>query len=224
MRREHVELPVPGADAALGLIAYGHYGRPVIVFPSEAGRAWDFENNGMVDAVGNLLDAGRVKLYCVDSLDGYSWSDTSVDIEERARRNGVYIDWLVHEAVPWVQRDTGGGGELIALGASLGAYHAVNLALQRADLVPLAIGLSGNYDVTTWRAWGERGDATYFANPTDYVAWEVNPTGALPSTRRMAALLKSKGIRCELDLWGYDVAHDWPWWQRQLAHHLPRFC
>jgi esterase/lipase superfamily enzyme len=248
MRREHVELPVPGADAALGLIAYGHYGRPVIVFPSEAGRAWDFENNGMVDAVGDLLDAGRVKLYCVDSLDGYSWSDTSVDIEERARRNGVYIDWLVHEAVPWVQRDTGGGGELIALGASLGAYHAVNLALQRADLVPLAIGLSGNYDVTTWRAWGERGDATYFANPTDYVAhadgdhlqwlrerasillvcgqgaWEVNPTGALPSTRRMAALLQSKGIRCELDLWGYDVAHDWPWWQRQLAHHLPRFC
>jgi esterase/lipase superfamily enzyme len=40
----------------------------------------------------------------------------------------------------------------------------------------------------------------------------------------MAELLQSKGIRCELDLWGYDVAHDWPWWQRQLAHHLPRFC
>ena len=39
MRREHVELPVPGADASLGLIAYGHYGRPVIVFPSEAGRS-----------------------------------------------------------------------------------------------------------------------------------------------------------------------------------------
>jgi esterase/lipase superfamily enzyme len=248
MRREHVELPVPGADASLGLIAYGHYGRPVIVFPSEAGRAWDFENNGMVDAVGDLLDAGRVKLYCVDSLDGYSWSDTAVDIEERSRRNAVYTDWLVNEAVPWIQRDTGGGGELIALGASLGAYHAVHLALQRADLVPLAIGLSGNYDVSTWRAWGDRGDATYFANPVDYVAhaegenlhwlrehvsvllvcgqgaWEVNPTGALPSTRRMAELLQSKGIRCELDLWGYDVAHDWPWWQRQLAHHLPRFC
>jgi esterase/lipase superfamily enzyme len=248
MRREHVELPVPGADASLGLIAYGHYGRPVIVFPSEAGRAWDFENNGMVDAVGDLLDAGRVKLYCVESLDGYSWSDTAVGIEERARRNAVYTDWLVNEAVPWIQRDTGGGGELIALGASLGAYHAVHLALQRADLVPLAIGLSGNYDVSTWRAWGDRGDATYFANPVDYVAhaegdhlqwlrehvsillvcgqgaWEVNPTGALPSTRRMAELLQSKGIRCELDLWGYDVAHDWPWWQRQLAHHLPRFC
>ena len=26
------------------------------------------------------------------------------------------------------------------------------------------------------------------------------------------------------DLWGYDVPHDWPSWQAQLAHHLPRFC
>ena len=51
MRREHVELQVPGHDHALSLIAYGHFGRPVLVFPSEAGRAWDFENNGMIGAV-----------------------------------------------------------------------------------------------------------------------------------------------------------------------------
>jgi esterase/lipase superfamily enzyme len=24
-------------------------------------------------------------------------------------------------------------------------------------------------------------------------------------------------------VWGHDSAHDWPWWHRQLAHHLPRF-
>jgi esterase/lipase superfamily enzyme len=36
--------------------------------------------------------------------------------------------------------------------------------------------------------------------------------------------LHAKGIRCEVDLWGYDVPHDWPSWRRQLAHHLPRFC
>ena len=248
MRREHVELPLRDSAHTLSLIAYGSYGRPVLVFPTEAGRAWDFENNGMVGAVGDLIDAGRVKLYCVDSLDTFTWSDTSVPTEERARRQGAYIDWLVEQAVPWISRDTAGGGELMALGCSLGAYHAVHLALQRADLVPLAVGLSGNYDVSTWRAWGERGDAAYFANPMDYVAnadgdhlawlrervsillvcgqgaWEVHPTGALPSSREMAALLQRKGIRCELDLWGFDVAHDWPWWRQQLAHHLPRFC
>ncbi len=248
MRRDQVDLPVPGHDAALSLIAYGSYGRPVLVFPSEAGRAWDFEDNGMVDAVRDLIEVGRVKLYCVDSLDGYSWADNAAPLEERARRHGLYTDWLTKQAVPWIVSDTGGGGELVGLGCSMGGYHALHFALQRADLMPLAIGLSGNYDVNTWRAWGDRGDATYFANPTDYVAnlhgdhldwlrsrlsvllvcgqgaWEVHPTGALPSTQTMAHLLQDKGIRCELDLRGHDVAHDWPWWQRQLAHHLPRFC
>jgi esterase/lipase superfamily enzyme len=248
VRRDQVELPLRGHDHGLSLVTYGHYGRPVLVFPSEAGRAWDFENNGMVEAIYDLLDAGRVKLYCVDSLDAYTWSDRTAPIEERAYRHGLYHDWLVHQAVPWIERDTAGGGELMAMGCSLGAYHAVHLALQRADLVPLAIGFSGNYDVSTWHAWGERGDATYFANPADYVihldgdhltwlrsrlslllvcgqgAWETDPTGALPSTRHLAELLREKGIRCELDLWGHDVSHDWPWWRRQLAHHLPRFC
>ncbi len=248
MRRDQVELPVEGTDLSLHVIAYGHYGRPVLVFPSEAGRAWDFENNGMVEAVADLVDGGRVKLYCVDSLDAYSWSDTSAPIEDRARRHGTYTGWLADRVVPWIAEDSGGRSDLIATGCSLGAYHAVHFALQRADLVPMAIGLSGNYDVAAWHAWGERGDATYFANPTDYVRhlhgdhldwlrerlsvllvcgqgdWETHPTGALPSTTVLGDLLHGKGIRCEVDLWGHDVAHDWPWWQRQFAHHLPRFC
>jgi esterase/lipase superfamily enzyme len=248
VRREQVELPLAGHDHGLTVIGYGHHGRPILVFPSEAGRASDFENNGMLEAVYDLVAAGRVKLYCVDSLDGYTWSDATAPIEERAQRHGLYAEWLVEEVVPFIRQDSNPEAELIALGCSLGAYHAVHLALQHADLVPMAMGFSGNYDLSTWHAWGESGDATYFANPADYVrnlhgdhlrwlrkrltlllvcgqgAWETDPTGSLPSSRSMAALLKAKGIRCELDLWGSNVSHDWPWWRRQLARHLPRFC
>ena len=81
MRREHVEL------GPASVIAYGHWGRPVLVFPSEQGRAWDFENNGMVGAVADLIDGGRVKLYCVDSGDAQTWSDRGLSTEERARRH-----------------------------------------------------------------------------------------------------------------------------------------
>ena len=45
--------------------------------------------------------------------------------------------------------------------------------------------------------------------------WE-DTTGSLESTRRLAGLLARKGIRHELDLWGYDVPHDWPSWRAQL--------
>jgi esterase/lipase superfamily enzyme len=242
VRRDHVELG-PGA-----LIAYGHYGRPVLVYPSEQGRAEDFENNGMVGAVADLIDAGRVKLYCVDSADGYTWSDGSVPTEERARRHDAYEQWVVHSALPWIAGDCGGAAEPIALGCSLGAYHAANIALRRADLFPLALCFSGNYDPMSWNSWGEVGDATYFHNPMAYVAnlhgdhldwlrsrvslllvvgqgaWEEHPTGALPSTRAFAARLAERGIAHELDVWGYDIPHDWPSWRAQLRHHLPRFC
>ena len=164
-----VELQVPGTDHRLGVIRHGHWGRPVLVFPSEAGRAEDFATNGMVGAVQHLVDEGRVSFFCVDSLDGWSWSDASVPTEERARRHAAYQAWLDQRCVPWITESVGAGHELITLGASMGAYHAVHFAFQRADLAPLAIGLSGNYDVGTWHAWGERGDAAYFANPTDYV-------------------------------------------------------
>jgi esterase/lipase superfamily enzyme len=242
VRREQVEL---GAGV---LIAFGHYGRPVLVFPSEQGRAWDFESNGMVAAVADLVDAGRVKVYCVDSADADTWSNRNEPTEERARRHDGYERWVLDAVVPWIARDCGGPQEIATLGCSLGAYHAANIALRHADVFPLAMGLSGNYDPTTWNAWGEQGDATYFHNPMAYVAnmhgehldwlrgrlslllvvgqgaWEEHPTGALPSSRAFSALLAAKGIRHELDVWGYDVPHDWPSWRAQLRHHLPRFC
>jgi esterase/lipase superfamily enzyme len=77
------------------VIRYGHWGRPVLVFPSEQGKAWDFENNGMVEALSGLLDAGRLKLYCVDSYDAGSWSNQAIPLEERARQHGRYEAWIV---------------------------------------------------------------------------------------------------------------------------------
>jgi esterase/lipase superfamily enzyme len=235
------------ASAVNGVASYGHWGRPVLAFPAEAGDAGEFERRGMVGAISGLLDAGRAKLYCVDSFDAESWSNSSIPLEERARRHHVYESWIVDEVLPFISHDCGGASEVITCGCSLGAFHAANFALKRADAFPLAIGLSGNYDPSSWDGWGERGDAAYFNNPMDYVAhldgehldwlrsrvsvllvcgqgqWE-DTTGSLDATRRFAGLLSEKGIRCELDLWGHDVPHDWPSWRNQLAHHLPRFC
>ncbi len=250
MERDQTELGMDGLDRPGTVIRYGHLGRPVIVFPSEQGRAWDYENNGMVDAVRPLIDQGRVKLYCVDAFDHLSWSDRGAPLEQRARRHGDYERWLVERVVPLIRSDSPGydadGRGIVATGCSLGAFHALSMALRHGDLVDRALCLSGSYDPSAWHAWGDRGDATYFTNPTDYVRhlegghlewlrsrlrlvlvvgqgpWEVHPTGSLPSTREMAALLHAKAIWCELDEWGHDSAHDWPWWQRQVAHHLPR--
>lgn len=245
MNKQYVGLYSPAIGADGTVIVHGHYGRPLLVFPSEQGAPHDYENNGMVGANSDLVEGGRVKIYCVDSFDKQSWVDDDIPLEERARRHSLYEDWIVNQVVPFIFEDCGGPQEIITTGCSFGAYHAANFALKRADLFPIAICQSGVYDVGHL-GWGERGETTYFNNPMDYVShlhgdhlewlrsrvsllliagqgmWE-DTTGALESTRAFAGVLASKGIPHELDLWGHDVPHDWPSWRRQIAHHLHRF-
>ncbi len=245
MHREYLEVDAPGLPHAGALIRFGHAGRPVLAFPTELGRAWEWEDNGMVAAVAHLIDDGCLTLYCVDAFDAYTWSDRGVEVEERASRYRRYEDWLVQGVVPQIAWRT--PGDLVVTGASLGAYHALQLAFTRADIAPTVLAMSGNYDPSTWHAWGYHGEHLHWTNPTRYLesfddghlawlrsrlfvqlvvgqgAWETWPSGALPSTRDMAARLAAHGIPSDLDLWGHDVAHHWDWWRRQLAHHLPRW-
>jgi esterase/lipase superfamily enzyme len=245
MERRHESIWSPAIGAAGDVIAYGHWGRPLLTFPSQEGPAWQYEERGMIDAIAPLIDGGRVKVYAVSSFDSSSWYREGLSLEERARLHGSYEDWILNQVVPFVQSDSD-TAEIVVTGVSFGAYHAANFALRHAHVFPLAICQSGVYDVSVV-AGGERGDAAYFNNPADYVQhlggdhldwlrghvnllllagqgeWE-DTTGALESTRRFAALLGEKGIRHELDLWGHDSAHDWPAWRAQIAHHLPRFA
>lgn len=246
MRRDVVELRSPELGWSPRVIAYGSYGRPVLVFPSSEGRAEDFEGNGMVDAVRHLVDEGRVKLYCLDSWDGGSWYRHDLPLEERARRHEAYERWVVDGVVPFVDADCGGRQDMVATGCSFGAYHAANVALRRADLFPVAICLSGVYDLAVL-GWGETGTSFHLNNPLrslgaadgEHLGWLrsrlslllvcgqgqwEDTTGALDSTRAFGRLCEDRGLRVEVDLWGHDVPHDWPSWRAQLAHHLPRFC
>ena len=249
MERVQVELDAPGFDRAGTVIRYGHWGRPVLVFPSEQGRAWDYENNGMVDAVRDLIEAGRVKLYCVDSFDAATWSDNWVPLEERAQRHGGVRAWVTGQVVRWIGRGQPRRERTWwSTGCSMGAYHA--LQLRPRGTRTSSRSRSASPATTTPRS-GTRGASaarrrTSRTRPTtcpisavttstgcavgctSYSPWARDlgrPTRpSLPEARRMAGLLAERGISHDLDVWGHDAAHDWGWWRRQLALHLPRFC
>ena len=229
------------------VVVHGHWGRPVLVFPSEAGSACDFANNGMVDAVRWLLDAGRVKLYCVDSADAITWSDrschwrsapaattsTSAGSSTRSCRSST--------TTPAVQPTS-------SRSAAASAPSTPPTSPSARRPVP-----AGHLPVRQLRPdevarWGDRGESTYFNNPTRLRRQpgrrppRLAALAGVPAARRRAGrvggrpdpgaaehppaggLLADKGIPHELDVWGHDMPHDWPSWQRQLAHHLPRFC
>ena len=41
-------------------------------------------------------------------------------------------------------------------------------------------------------------------------------------SRQLPQALARRGIDHNFDLWGHDVAHDWPWWKIQLSLYFPR--
>ena len=46
---------------------YGHFGPPLLVFPSAAGMAHEWEAHGMVEALEPWLETGKLKLYCTET-------------------------------------------------------------------------------------------------------------------------------------------------------------
>jgi esterase/lipase superfamily enzyme len=234
------------ATGPMNVLAYGHAGLPVVFIGAECASAWEFEQRGLLDAVAWLIDAGRVRIYAVDTYDTASWRNESLGREDRARAHQRFEDFVLADLVPAVHRDCGWLAPIAVTGPSLGAFQAVDLGLRRPDVFPLALGMSGVYDLDHI-GWGDRGDTFYFHNPMDYVAgmngdhldwvrrsarlvlavgtgmWEDDSaSGALNGTLRFAGLLREKGIPHELDVWGSDTPHDWPSWGRMLAVHLPR--
>jgi len=105
----------------------------------------------MVGAVEDLIEADRAKLYCVDSFDAGSWSADHLPLEERARRHAGYESWIFDVVVPHIRADTGDSVGIATAGCSMGAFHALNFALKRADLFPLALCCS---------SWPPRASAT----------------------------------------------------------------
>ena len=41
-------------------------------------------------------------------------------------------------------------------------------------------------------------------------------------SRWLEAVLQRKGIQAQVEYWGYDVDHDWPWWYKMVAHYVPQ--
>jgi esterase/lipase superfamily enzyme len=223
---------------------HGHYGRPIMWFPSEAGSVHDFVSNGILDAVRGAVDEGRIKIFCVPSYDTESWSASWKPLGDRAKAHLAYEAWIVGQVVPFFHAHCAGRTDIATAGTSLGAFHAVVFALRQAHLFPHAVAMSGSYDPRRWRGWGEHTDDVYFTNPMEFVPglhgghldylrsavritlvvgsgqWE-DTTGSLDSTKELADVLQSKGIGNDLFIWGTEWPHDWPSWRAQAALYLP---
>ena len=60
MRCHHEMLPSEAMGRRVHVWCYGHFGAPIVVFPSAAGFAHEWEAHGVVEALAPLIDSGRI--------------------------------------------------------------------------------------------------------------------------------------------------------------------
>ncbi len=159
-----------------------------------------------------------------------------------ARRHDDYDRYIVDEVAPFIH-DRGWAGKLITTGASMGGYHSANFFFRHPDVFDTVISLSGLQQLRMF-VGDALEDAIFFNTPLAYLPGMTDPwyldqyrqsniiicVGSGPWEEPMVSdaltlktILELKGIPCWIDVWGHDVAHDWPWWRRQLPyflHHL----
>jgi esterase/lipase superfamily enzyme len=242
MNIEHHRWFSPALGHDMELKSYGHAGRPLLAFPPQNGRYYDFENFGMVEAVKEFVETGRAVVFAVDGIDWQSWTNQAVPPADRARRHLDYDRYVVEEVVPLVQRVTG-RESMWTTGCSMGAFHAANFFFRHPG-VPFdgVIAMSGLYQPRDF-VGDYCDDNVYFNSPLYYLpnlndpwyleryrrsaiaivvgqgAWE-GPM--IEDTRALERILREKGIPAIVDFWGHDVNHDWPWWRKMLPYYLDR--
>lgn len=235
----------PALSRDMEIKVYGHAGRPVLFIPCQNGHFYDFENFHMTDAWAPWIENGECMVFSIDTMDEETYSSDN-DPYWRIRRHEEWMRYIFDEVVSFIREMTcdrnGWDGEpgVIAFGASLGATHAANLYFRRPDLFDGLLALSGIY-TSEYGFGGYMDEEVYRNSPVDYLGgmpedhpyielynqhkavivvgqgdWEVPD-----STFRLKEICERKGIGVWVDIWGYDVKHDWDWWYKQVAVHVP---
>lgn len=218
---------------------WGHYGRPVLLFPTAGGDFEEVERHGLVAALSPLIDAGRVKVYSLDSIAGRHWIDPGHSPEYSSRVQNMFDAFVYHELVPLIRHDCASNDiEIVTAGASIGAFNAVATLCRHPDAVRLAIGMSGTYDLSRY-VDGHWNDDFYYSSPLHYLPG-LGESRQLDALRRrmvilasgsgrwenigeswtMARVLGAKGVPNRVDDWGSTFDHDWPTWCRMLPQYL----
>ena len=211
----------------------------MIVFPTRVGRFYDYENWGLIEAFRDKIENGWLQFCCIDSIDAESFYCDWCPPRDRIARHKQYEDYILKEVIPFTH-DRNPDSALIAHGCSMGAYHAVNIALRHPRLFCRVVAFSGRYDLT--RGVGSFRDLfdgyydedVYFHNPSHFVPNITDPELLDPMRRMQLTIaigeadaflennlhfrdaLHEKGIQPSFHIWSGE-AHRARSWREMVA-------
>lgn len=148
MLREITSWYSPNLQQEMPVAMYGHYGFSLLLLPTAAADFLEYERFGLIDAIKPMIDAGKVKVFSINSINNQSWMNYDLDGRQKTSRHQQFNQYVFDELTPHIKRFTSDETPIIVCGASFGALHSMNLFLHRPDLINGVIALSGVYDLT----------------------------------------------------------------------------
>ena len=228
----------PALDKEMPIAVYGHFGYALLMIPTAAADFLEYERFQLIDALRPLIDAGKIKIFSINSINTESWMNKQMEGAHKAIRQNQFNAYVFNEVVPFIKTFTSNETPIVTCGASFGAFHAMNLFLKRPDLFSGVIAMSGVYDLMEYTD-GYYDEQVYFNSPshyipnlTDHEILEKIRRGKIivatgsgnhedpNANRRFSDLLNSKSIPHQLEIWGEDIHHDWPTWIKMLPYFL----
>lgn len=240
MKKEVHAWRSPNLGLDMPIAVYGHWGVPMLFFPTASADFEEYERYGLIDAISEWIDKGVVKVYSINSVNDMGLFNESLHPDERARRQQLFDQYVIQEVAPFIHANCQSQVPIATMGPSMGAFHALNTVLKHPHTFQCCIGMSGFYDIGKYVHGATNPDA-YYNNPPHYMrelddhqrleairSCSINlivgqgPWEHVDWTSNMAQVLWDKGVPCNMDLWGHDVAHDWPWWKIEMNEYIPR--
>ena len=225
----------PRMQQAITLARWGHAGVPVLVLPTAGGDAEEVERHKLVGVLGDLIEAGHIRLYSCDSVAGRAMMHEEGDVGHRCWLLNQFHHAVAHEVVPAIRTDSGHERAVVA-GSSIGAFNSVALICRFPQLFRLAIAMSGTFEIE--RFIGGYTDDLFYSSPRRFLPGMHGPaldtlrnrfvllasgTGAwenIDESWQMADALGAQGIPNRVDDWGPEWEHEWPTWWAMLPQYL----
>ena len=162
----------------MGVAVFGHWGPPLLAFPTSHGDEWELQRQGLIGAIGDFVEAGRVKMFCVGSNNHESFLNKGAHPYHRSWRQRMFDEYIHEEVLPFIysQHASRRGSPISTMGASLGAYHAANTLFRYPHQVKRCYALSGIYDLREFMG-GMYDDNFYFHNPGRLPGQPERPVG-----------------------------------------------
>ncbi len=226
---------------SLTVARWGREGTPVVLFPTAGGDAEECERMLMIRVLSPLIDAGRIHVWSVDHVAGWSWIDDEVPAPVKIDTQERYDRFIAHELGDLVAR-TAPGRLAIAAGYSLGGFQSLAAVCRHPERFRAGICMSSAYDLSPL-VEGHHTEAFHHTSPMHFLPYLHDESRLAPLRERflllvhgrgrvekpwrgyeVAKVLGDKGIPNRVDVWPETHDHDWVAWRDQLPGYLDQLA